>query len=159
MKNNPIYVTQPSLASLEEYTELLQGVWNSGILTHNGPLVRRFEKELSEKLNIENFVAVTNGTIAIQMAIKALELKGEIITTPFTWVATISAIKWEGCIPIFCDIDQETLNIDPEKIEEDYGSDLDIMINAGPGSTGESTILDCTGDEIVVIREGLGELS
>lgn len=107
----------PSLAPLEEYTELLKGVWERGILTHNGPLVQQFERDICEKLELKNFIAVSNGTIAIQMAIKALELKGEIITTPFTWVATISAIKWEGCTPIFCDIDPETLNMDPTKIE------------------------------------------
>lgn len=117
MDNKPIYVTQPSLPPLDEYTQLLQGVWDSGILTHNGPLVQRLEKELCEKLKVDSFTTVTNGTIAIQMAIKALELKGEIITTPFSWIATISAIKWEGCTPVFCDIDPETLNIDPSKIE------------------------------------------
>ena len=83
-----------------------------------GPLVQQFEKDLSAKLGINDFVAVTNGTIALQMAIKALELKGEIITTPFTWIATVSAIKWEGCTPVFCDIEPDTLNIDPSKIEE-----------------------------------------
>lgn len=118
MNNKPIYVTQPSLAPLEEYMKTLKGVWERGILTHNGPLVQQLEKDICEKLNIQNFVAVSNGTIALQMAIKALELKGEIITTPFTWIATISAIKWEGCTPVFCDIDPETLNIDPNKIEE-----------------------------------------
>ncbi|ASB50952.1 DegT/DnrJ/EryC1/StrS family aminotransferase [Alkalitalea saponilacus] len=115
--NNPIYVTMPSLAPLDEYVEILKGVWERGILTHNGPLVQQLEKELCKKLNINNFVAVSNGTIAIQMAVKALELKGEIITTPFTWIATVSAIKWEGCTPVFCDIDPDTLNIAPEKIE------------------------------------------
>ena len=117
MNNKPIYVTQPSLAPLDEYMELLKGVWERGILTHNGPLVQHFERDLCQKLGLSNFVAVSNGTIAIQMAIKALELKGEIITTPFTWIATVSAIKWEGCIPVFCDIDPETLNIDHTKIE------------------------------------------
>jgi dTDP-4-amino-4,6-dideoxygalactose transaminase len=117
MDNKPIYVTMPSLAPLNEYMEILKGVWERGILTHNGPLVQQLEKELCTKLNIPNFLAVSNGTIAIQMAIKALGLKGEIITTPFTWVATVSAIKWEGCTPVFCDIDAETLNIDPSKIE------------------------------------------
>ena len=115
--NQPIYVTQPSLPPLEEYVDYLKGVWQSGILTHNGRLVQEFEKQLCNKLDIKNFVTVTNGTIAIQMAIKALGLKGEIITTPFSWVATISAIKWEGCTPVFCDIDPETLNIDPAQIE------------------------------------------
>lgn len=117
MNNKPIFVTQPSLAPLDEYVALLKGVWDRGILTHNGPLVQQLEKDICEKLHLKNFVAVSNGTIAIQMAIKALELKGEIITTPFTWIATISAIKWEGCVPVFCDIDPETLNIDPAKIE------------------------------------------
>ena len=118
MQNKPIYVTQPSLAPLNEYMDILQGVWERGILTHNGPIVQELEQQMAKKLGINNFVAVSNGTIAIQMAIKALELKGEIITTPFTWVATISAIKWEGCTPIFCEIEAETLNIDPNKIEE-----------------------------------------
>ncbi len=117
MNRKPIYVTQPSLAPLDEYIKLLEGVWERGILTHNGPLVQQFEKDLCRKLDVSNFVAVSNGTIALQMAIKALELKGEIITSPFTWIATISAIKWEGCTPVFCDIDPETLNIDPDKIE------------------------------------------
>jgi len=118
MKNKSIYVTQPSLAPLEEYMDVLKGVWERGILTHNGPVVQSLEKQLAEKLNINNLVAVSNGTIAIQMAIKALGLKGEIITTPFTWVATVSAIKWENCTPVFCDIDPQTLNINPSKIEE-----------------------------------------
>jgi hypothetical protein len=117
MKNNPIYVTMPSMAPLEEYVELLKDVWDRGILTHNGPMVQQLENKLCKKLKITNFVTVTNGTVALQMAIKALELKGEIITTPFTWIATLSAIKWEGCSPVFCDIDPETLNIDPSKIE------------------------------------------
>lgn len=113
----PIFVSQPSLASLEEFTELLKGVWERGILTHNGPLVQQLEAELCQKMNLKNFVVVSNGTIAIQMAIKALELQGEIITTPFTWIATVSAIKWENCTPVFCDVDPETLNMDPSKIE------------------------------------------
>ena len=116
--NKPVYVTMPSLAPLEEYKEMLEGVWESGILTHNGPLVQKFENELTKTLNLKNIVVVSNGTIALQMAIKALGLKGEIITSPFTWIATISAIMWEGCTPVFVDIDPDTLNIDPQKIEE-----------------------------------------
>ena len=118
MDKKPIFVTMPSLAPLEEFMEILKGVWERGILTHNGPLVKQFEKNMAQELGTDNFVAVSNGTIALQMAIKALDLNGEIITTPFTWIATISAIKWEGCTPVFCDIDPETLNIDPYKIEE-----------------------------------------
>jgi dTDP-4-amino-4,6-dideoxygalactose transaminase len=118
MSKKPIFVTQPSLAPLEEYTELLKGVWERGILTHNGPLVQQLEKDICSKLNLEKFIAVSNGTLAIQMAIKALDIRGEIITTPFTWVATLSAIQWEGCKPVFCDIESDTLSIDPAKIEE-----------------------------------------
>lgn len=117
MKNKNIFVTQPSLAPLNEFTDILKGVWDRGILTHNGPLVQQLETELQNKLEVPHFTIVNNGTIALQIAIKALELEGEIITTPFTWIATVSAIKWEGCTPVFCDIDQNTLNIDPTKIE------------------------------------------
>lgn len=117
MSSKSIFVTQPSLAPLSEFVEILEGVWDRGILTHNGPLVQQFEKDLSAKLGLNNFTVVSNGTVAIQMALKALELKGEIITTAFTWIATVSAIKWENCTPIFCDIDPDTLNIDPAKIE------------------------------------------
>ncbi len=117
MNTKPIYVTQPSLAPLSEFTALLEGVWERGILTHNGPLVQQLESELAEKLGLKGVIAVSNGTIALQMAIRALELKGEIIVPPFTWVASISAIQWEGCTPVFCDIDPDTLNIDPALIE------------------------------------------
>lgn len=114
----PIYVTQPSLPPLNEYVRILEGVWERGILTHNGPMVQQLEKELMAYLNVKNLVAVTNGTIAIQLAIRALDLKGEIITTPFTWIATVSAIIWEKCTPVFVDADPDTFNIDPQKIEE-----------------------------------------
>lgn len=117
MRNKPVFVTQPTLANLEDFTELLKGVWERGILTHNGPLLQQLEKELTDKTGSSNLSIVTNGTVALQIAIKALELKGEIITSPFTWIATVSAIKWEGCTPVFCDIDPENLNIDPSKIE------------------------------------------
>jgi dTDP-4-amino-4,6-dideoxygalactose transaminase len=118
MENKNIFVTQPSLAPFEEFTAILKGVWDRKILTHNGPLVQQLESDLEQKLEVEHFTVVNNGTIALQIAIKALELQGEIITTPFTWIATVSAIKWEGCTPIFCDINPKTLNIDYSKIEQ-----------------------------------------
>lgn len=123
MSKTPIYVTMPALAPLHEFDEYLKGAWKSGILTHNGPLVQQLERELSKTLGIRNIVVVTNGTIALQIAIKALNVKGEIITTPFTWVATVSAIIWEGCTPVFADIDAETLNVDPAGIEEKITSE------------------------------------
>lgn len=114
----PIYVTMPTLAPLEEVNELMNGIWESGIMTHNGPLVQRFEKEVCEYLGVPSMVSCCNGTLALQMAIKALGKTGEIITSPFTFIATISSIMWEHCTPVFVDIDPETLNIDPKKIEE-----------------------------------------
>jgi dTDP-4-amino-4,6-dideoxygalactose transaminase len=118
MENKKIFVTQPTLAPLDELNEYLKTIWVSGIMTHNGPLVQRFEKEIGEYLGVENVVSCVNGTFALQMAIRALGLKGEILTTPFTFIATCSAIIWECCTPIFVDIDPETFNIDPKKIEE-----------------------------------------
>lgn len=118
MAEKNIYVTMPTLAPLEEVNELMKGIWATGVMTHNGPLVQRFEKECSEKLGVNKFVSCVNGTIALQMSIRALQLKGEIITTPFTFIATINSILWEGCTPVFVDIDPETLCIDPAKIEE-----------------------------------------
>lgn len=113
----PIHVTKPFLPPLEELTEYLKQMWQTGILTHNGPLLIQFEQELQDYLGIEEVVCVSNCTIAIQLAIKVLELQGEIITTPFTFIATADAILWEKCIPVFADIDPETLNISPEEIE------------------------------------------
>lgn len=117
-QNDKIFVTQPSLSPLNNYTSLLNEVWDSGILTHNGPKVRELEKKLSEILGLKGIVAVTNGTIALQLSIRALNLEGEIITTPFTWIATVSAIRWEGCKPVFVDINPDTFNIDADKIED-----------------------------------------
>lgn len=102
----------------EAYQNYIEGVWERAYLTNNGPLVQKLEKELQDYLNVPNLLYVTNGTIALQIAIKALGVEGEIITTPFSFVATTSSIVWEGCTPVFVDIDRETLNIDPDLIEE-----------------------------------------
>ncbi len=112
-----IFVTQPTLAPLGEYTELLKTVWASGIMTHNGPLVQKFEHDFCQYEMLDNIVTVTNGTYAIQAAIRALNIRGEIITSPFSFIATTSAILYEGCTPVYVDIDPETFNIDPQKIE------------------------------------------
>jgi len=112
-----INVTKPFLPPIEEYEHYLKGIWSRGWLTNNGPLVNELEIELKEYLNLDHFLFLGNGTIALQIAIKALGLTGEIITTPFSYIATTSTIVWEGCIPVFSDIDPVTLNIDPTKIE------------------------------------------
>ncbi|WP_295231670.1 DegT/DnrJ/EryC1/StrS aminotransferase family protein [uncultured Chryseobacterium sp.] len=113
-----IPVTKPFLPPVEEYNKLLRGVWKRQWLTNMGPLASDLEIRLKEYLNINHLLFVTNGTIALQMAIKALDLTGEIITTPFSFVATTSSIVWEGCVPVFVDIDKDTLCIDPQKIEQ-----------------------------------------
>jgi dTDP-4-amino-4,6-dideoxygalactose transaminase len=113
-----INVTKPFLPPYEEYAHYLQGIWERNWLTNNGPLVNELEVKLKEYLQVKHMLYLANGTVAIQIAIKALGLKGEIITTPFSYVATTSSIVWEGCKPVFADIDPLTLNIDPAKIEE-----------------------------------------
>lgn len=112
-----INVTKPFLPPKEEYQQLLEGIWERNWLTNNGPLVNDLELKLKEYLGLDHLLYLNNGTIALQIAIKALGLKGEIITTPFSYVATTSSIVWEGCTPVFTDIDAKTFNIDPAKIE------------------------------------------
>ncbi len=112
-----IPVTKPFLPPQEEYQQLLDGIWKRQWLTNMGPLASQLEMDLKEVLKVKHLLFVTNGTVALQMAIKALEITGEIITTPFSFVATTSTIVWEGCNPVFVDIDKDTLCIDANKIE------------------------------------------
>lgn len=113
-----IPVTKPFLPPQHEYEKYLPGIWKRQWLTNMGPLSSDLEMRLKNHLSVNHLLFVTNGTVALQMAIKALDLKGEIITTPFSFVATTSSIVWEGCKPVFVDIDKNSLNIDPNKIEE-----------------------------------------
>lgn len=117
----PIHVTKSFLPPREDFDAYIDQIWDSGILTNNGPLSKRFEKEVSQYLDVDpvRFKFLTNGTLAIQLAIDALGIKnGEIITTPFTYVATISAVLWQRCSPVFVDIDPDKLTIDATKITE-----------------------------------------
>ena len=113
-----IPVTKPFLPPIEEYQRYIRDIWQRNWLTNNGPLVNDLELKLKDYLGINHLLYVTNGTIAIQLAIKALGLKGKIITTPFSYVATTSSLVWEGCEPVFADIDPKTGNLDPNKIED-----------------------------------------
>ncbi len=112
-----INVSKPFIPDIKEYSHYLEGIWERGWLTNNGPLVNELELNLKDYLQTPHLLYVTNGTIALQLAIKALGLSGEIITTPFSYVATSSTIAWEGCEPVFVDIDPDNFNIDPSKIE------------------------------------------
>ena len=112
-----INVTKTYLPPLEDYVQYLRGIWERNWITNNSPLVQELEVKLKEFLGVKHLFFVSNGTIALQIAIKALDLPGEIITTPFSYVATTSSIVWEGCQPVFVDIDPETLCLDPNLIE------------------------------------------
>ena len=112
-----INVTKPFLPPYEEYEQYLKGIWDRVWLTNNGPLVNDLELKLKSFLGVDHLLFLSNGTIALQIAIKALTLKGEIITTPFSFVATTSSIVWEECEPVFVDIDPASLNINPALIE------------------------------------------
>ena len=112
-----IPVTKPFLPPEKEFKVYVKSIWERQWLTNNGPLVNTLELKLKEYLGLDHMLYVSNGTMALQLAIKALNLTGEIITTPFSFVATTSTIVWQGCKPIFVDIDAHTFNIDPTKIE------------------------------------------
>jgi dTDP-4-amino-4,6-dideoxygalactose transaminase len=113
-----IPVTKPFLPPIEMYNNYVEGIWSRQWLTNHGPLVNELELKLKEFLGVNHLLYLSNGTIALQIAIKALDLKGEIITTPYSYVATTSCIVWEGCQPVFVDIDEKTFNINPELIEK-----------------------------------------
>ena len=113
-----IPVTKPFFPPLEEYYQMLQGIWQREWITNHGPLVNELELKLKEYLKVQHLLYVSNGTIALQIAIKALGLKGEIITTAYSYVATTSSIVWEGCTPVFVDVVANTFNIDSSLIEQ-----------------------------------------
>jgi dTDP-4-amino-4,6-dideoxygalactose transaminase len=113
-----ITVTKPFLPSFEEYQAYLKKIWDREWLTNNGPLVNDLELKLKEYLEVDHLLFLCNGTIAIQIAIRALDLQGEVITSPFSYVATTSSIVWESCKPVMVDICPDTMNIDPQKIEQ-----------------------------------------
>lgn len=113
-----ITVTKPYLPPKDEFLKYVSDIFDRGILTNQGPNVHELEAKLSAFLGAANFHYVTNGTIALQLALKALEIEdGEVITTPFSYVATTSSILWERCTPVFVDIEPDNFTIDPTKIE------------------------------------------
>lgn len=112
-----IPVTKPYLPPLEEFSEYLENIWKSEIITNNGPYHQQLEAELCEKLGVEYISLFNNGTIALITALKALDIQGEVITTPFSFVATAHSLVWNGIEPVFCDIEKNGFNIDAQKIE------------------------------------------
>ena len=116
--NNPIYVTRPLLPTLENVHTQLEDIWNAKWLTNNGPKHKELESKLKEYLKVDNLVMFSNGTLALELGLRALDIKEEVITTPFTFPATVQALDRNGITPVFCDIEEETLNIDANKIEQ-----------------------------------------
>jgi dTDP-4-amino-4,6-dideoxygalactose transaminase len=113
-----INVTKSYLPPLNEYVKHLEGIWERGHLTNHGPLVLELEERIKEFLGVKHFFFVNNGTIALQIAIKAANLKGDVITTPFSYVATTSSLIWEGCNPVFGDVLEDQLTLDPRSAEQ-----------------------------------------
>lgn len=116
--NKPIFVTQPCLPPLEEFLPYLEQIWENKWLTNNGPFHEQLEQALCEYLGVEHLALFTNGTIALVTALQALRITGEVITTPFSFVATAHSLLWNGLTPVFVDIDPTSCNLDPNKIEQ-----------------------------------------
>lgn len=117
MEHQRINVTKTFLPNQNEYQKILSKSWNKSWITNRGALILELENNIKKKYNISNVLITTNGTLPLQIAIKTLELKGEILTTPFSYIATTSSIIWENCKPVFVDIDSSSFNIDVLKIE------------------------------------------
>ena len=116
-KRSPIYVTQPYLPPLEELIPYLEQIWSNRILTNDGAFHQQLEQALCDYLGVKYLSLFTNGTIALITALQALRISGEVITTPYSFVATTHSLNWNGIKPVFADIDPNTLNLDPARIE------------------------------------------
>ena len=117
VNSKPIYVTQPSLPDLQEFIPYLQKIWENKILTNNGPFHQQLEKELAQFLGVPYISLFANGTLALVTALQVLRITGEVITTPYSFVATTHSLWWNNIKPVFVDIEPEFGNLDPEKIE------------------------------------------
>lgn len=117
MTTGPIYVTQPTLPPLDEFVPYLQEIWDRKLLTNGGPYHQSLEAALCEYLGVEHVALFTNGTIALMTALQTLKITGEVVTTPYSFVATAHSLLWNGLTPVFVDVDPRTLNMDPDKIE------------------------------------------
>ncbi len=113
----PIYVTQPSLPPLQEFIPYLEAIWANKILTNGGPFHQQLEQALCDYLGVKHICLFTNATIALVTALQALRITGEVITTPYSFVATSHSLVWNGIKPVFVDIHPDTLNLDPARIE------------------------------------------
>ena len=123
-----IPVTKAYLPNKEKYQSYVERIFQSGWLTNNGSLLQELERRLADYLGVKNIILVANGSFALQLAYKALDLEGEVITTPFSFAATTSTLAWEGLKPIFADINPKTFNIDPAQIEAQITSNTSAIV-------------------------------
>ena len=114
---SPIYVTQPALPQLQEFIPYLEAIWASKILTNGGPFHHQLEKALCDSLGVQHLALFSNGTLGLVTALQALRVTGEVITTPYSFVATAHSLLWNGIKPVFVDVHPDTLNLDPARIE------------------------------------------
>ncbi len=115
--DNPIYVTRPFLPSLEEYRAGLEEIWDNAWLTNDGPVLKRYTEHLQRLLRTDNVCLFNNGTLALQIGLQGLQISGEVITTPFTFVATSHALYWNKIRPVFVDVEPDFHTLDPEAVE------------------------------------------
>jgi dTDP-4-amino-4,6-dideoxygalactose transaminase len=113
----PIFVTQPALPPLEEFTKLLEQIWETKVLTNNGPFHQELEEKIANYLGVKYISLFSNGTLALITALQALRITGEVITTPFSFVATTHSLWWNNIKPVFADIEPDCFNLDPDKVE------------------------------------------
>src|ERR1041385_3130524 len=113
----PLHVGRPNLCDKQRLFERLEAIIDRRWLTNDGPVVREFEQKICEITGVKNCITMCNATVALEIAIRALDLKGEVIVPSFTFVATAHALQWQQITPVFCDIDRETHNLDPAKVE------------------------------------------
>jgi dTDP-4-amino-4,6-dideoxygalactose transaminase len=114
----PLHVGRPNLGDRDRLMERIGGILDRAWLTNSGPLVQEFEETIAGIVDVPHCVATCNGTVALEIAIRAAGLRGEVIVSPFTFVATAHALQWQGITPVFCDIDRHTHNLDPNRVEE-----------------------------------------
>ena len=117
MPQTPIYVTRPFLPPLDEFELYLKEIWQNKWLTNKGQFHEKLERALCDFLGVKHICLFANGTLALITALQALDIHGEVITTPFSFVATTHSLWWNGITPVFCDIEEETCNLDPHRIE------------------------------------------
>jgi len=126
--DRPIHVTEPFLPPLEDFVPYLETIWERKWLTNNGAFHQEFERALADYLGVEHLSLFTNGTIALVTALQALNITGEVITTPYSFVATAHSLVWNNLTPVFVDIDAETMNLDPDRIEAAIGPETTAIL-------------------------------